>query len=129
MTGSPPQQVQFPIDPLQIVSGGMDVEYRRRTVEGILESYHSNYDVLAEAVQNAVDAVEDAKLANLKAPYLIEVTVNLVDNWIGILDTGVGMSPGEVTSAFAPHVSFKQSSPVKSKRDKKTCTEAIKASA
>src|SRR5229473_2943174 len=110
MAASGTQNIQFPVDPLQRVSGGMDVEYRRRTVEGILESYHSNYDVLAEAVQNAVDAVEDAKLGELKAPYLIEVTVNLADNWIGILDTGVGMSPEEVTSAFAPHVSFKQSS-------------------
>jgi hypothetical protein len=126
MTGSPTQQIQFPLDPLEIVSGGMDVEYRRRTVEGILESYHSNYDVLAEAVQNAVDAVEDAKLAELKPPYLIEVTVNLIDNWIGILDTGVGMSPEEVTSAFAPHVSFKQSSPAKSKRDKKNMYRGYK---
>jgi len=105
---SPVQNVHFRVDPLALVSGGMDVEYRRRTVEGILESYHCNYDVLAEAVQNAVDAVEDAKLGGLKAPYLIEVTVNLVDNWIGVLDTGIGMSPQvEVTSAFAPHVSFK----------------------
>jgi hypothetical protein len=104
----------------------MDVEYRRRTVEGILESYHSNYDVLAEAVQNAVDAVEDAKLGELKPPYLIEVTVNLADNWIGVLDSGVGMSPEEVTSAFAPHVSFKQSSPTKSKRDKKNMYRGYK---
>ncbi len=111
------QNVQFPIDPLQLVTGSMDIEYRRRTVGGILESYHSNYDVLAEALQNAVDAVEDAKLADLKAPYLIEVTINLTENWIGVLDTGVGMSPREVASAFAPHVSFKQSSPAKSKRD------------
>ncbi len=126
MAASGTQNIQFPVDPLQRVSGGMDVEYRRRTVEGILESYHSNYDVLAEAVQNAVDAVEDAKLGELKAPYLIEVTVNLADNWIGILDTGVGMSPEEVTSAFAPHVSFKQSSPAKSKRDKKNMYRGYK---
>ncbi|MGH3056071.1 MAG: ATP-binding protein, partial [Gaiellaceae bacterium] len=118
--------VEFPVDPLQFVSGGMDVEYRRRTVEGILESYHSNCDVLAEAIQNAVDAVEDAKLGELKAPYLIEVTVNLADNWIGVLDTGVGMSPQEVTSAFAPHVSFKQRSPAKSKRDKKNMYRGYK---
>jgi hypothetical protein len=126
MAASPAQNIQFPVDPLERVSGGMDVEYRRRTVEGILESYHSNYDVLAEAVQNAVDAVEDAKLAELKAPYLIEVTVNLADNWIGILDTGVGMSPAEVTSAFAPHVSFKQSSLAKSKRDKRNMYRGYK---
>lgn len=115
-----PHAIEFPLDPLIIVSGGMDSEYRRRTVEGILESYHSNYDVLAESIQNAVDAVEDAKLAGMKAPYLIEVTVNLSENWIGVLDTGIGMSPVEVTSAFAPHISFKQKSEVNAKRDKKS---------
>jgi hypothetical protein len=62
------QAIQFPLDPLVMVTGGMDAEYRRRTVEGILESYHSNYDMLAESVQNAVDAVEDAKLSDLKSP-------------------------------------------------------------
>jgi len=92
MRATPTQNIQFPVDPLERGSGGNDIEYRRRTVEGILESYHSNYDVLAEAVQNAVDAVEDAKLEELKAPYLIEVTVNLDGNWIGVLDTGIGMS-------------------------------------
>src|SRR5271154_1587372 len=119
MVTTTPTTLAFPLDPLQVVPGPMDTEYRRRTVEGILESYHSNYDVLAEGIQNAVDAVEDAKLAELKPPYLIEVTVNLAQNWIGMLDTGVGMSPQEVTSAFAPHVSHKQKSPAGSKRDKK----------
>jgi hypothetical protein len=54
----------------------------------------------------------------LGPPYLIEFTVNLSENWIGILDTGVGMAPEEVTSAFAPHVSFKQQSPAKARRDR-----------
>ncbi len=114
------QKVKFPIDPLQTVSGSLDLEYRRRTVEGILESYHSSYDVLSEAVQNAVDAVEDASLAGLSAPYLVEITVNLAENWLGVLDTGVGMTPEEVTRAFAPHVSFKQQSAAKTKRDKQS---------
>src|ERR1700684_3039908 len=61
----------WPVDPLDRVTGSSDAEFRRRTIEGILQSYHSNYDVLAEGVQNAVDAVEDAKLTGLKAPYSI----------------------------------------------------------
>jgi hypothetical protein len=118
--------VAFPIDPLDQVTPGSDTEYRRRTVEGILESYHSSYDVLSEAVQNAVDAVEDAKLTGLKPPYLIEVTVNLAENWIGILDTGLGMTPEQVTSAFAPHVSFKSLSPLKDKRNKRNMYRGYK---
>lgn len=118
--------INFPVDPLQKAPSAADQEYRRRAVEGILESYHSNYDVLSEAVQNAVDAVEDAKLIGLAAPYLIEITVNLSENWIGVLDTGIGMKPEEVASAFAPHISFKQQSAAKAKRDKKNMYRGYK---
>jgi Histidine kinase-, DNA gyrase B-, and HSP90-like ATPase len=120
-TGTSPT---WPVDPLDRVTGTSDTEFRRRTIEGVLQSYHSNYDVLAEGVQNAVDAVEDAKLGGLKGPYSIEVTVDLTNNWIGILDTGVGMSFTEVTSAFVPSVSFKSSS--NSKRDKKSMYRGFK---
>jgi hypothetical protein len=114
-----PLTVTFPHDPLLHVSGQADAEYRRRTVEDVLESYHSNYDALGEAVQNAVDAVEDAKLQGLGAPFYIEITVNLSENSVSVLDTGVGMNMEQVATAFAPHVTFKDKSPVKSKRDKK----------
>ena len=116
----------WPVDPLSKVTVGADAEFRRRSIQGILESYHSNYDVLAEGLQNAVDAVEDAKLAALPPPYSIEVTVNLTDNWIGILDTGVGMSLPEVTSVFAPHVSFKDAASAKNKRDKSSMCRGYK---
>ena len=95
-------------------------------VEGILESYHSNYDVLSEAVQNAVDAVEDAKLASLGSPFLIDVTINLTENTLSVLDTGIGMTPDQVASAFAPHVTFKKQAPVKNKRDKKNMYRGYK---
>jgi hypothetical protein len=118
--------ITFPIDPLARISGTADTAYRRRTVEDVLDSYHGNYDALAEAVQNAVDAVEDAKLSGMDGPFLIEVTINLSDNSLSILDTGVGMSPDQVASAFAPHVTFKNLSPVKSKRDKKNMYRGYK---
>ena len=35
-------------------------EYRQNLISGILESYNSNYDVFAEVIQNAIDAIEDA---------------------------------------------------------------------
>ena len=95
----------FPADPLDKVLATQD--YRRSVINGILESYNSNYDFLVEAVQNAVDALEDAKLLNLPPPYLLEITVNIKDNWIAVLDTGVGLSGEQIVAAFKPHVTLK----------------------
>jgi hypothetical protein len=104
----------FPLDPLANLTP--TAEDRRRVISGILESYNSNYDFIAEAIQNAVDAAEDAKILKLKGPFQIGVTVNLQTNSIEVLDTGIGMSTEQVTRAFAPHVSFKHDSQMISKR-------------
>ena len=111
-------EIVFPLDPLTD-GAAFDEESRRRAVAGVLDSYHSNYDVPAEALQNAVDAVEDAKLLALDGPYLIEVVVNLNENWMSFLDTGIGMSVEEVARAFAPHISFKAQSETRSKRNQR----------
>ena len=85
-----------------------------------------SYDVPCEAIQNAVDAIEDAALLKLGGPYLIEIVVNLTENWMSFLDTGVGMTFDEVARAFAPHVSFKNNSPAKSKRTKQNLYRGFK---
>lgn len=105
MSQAEPTQVVFPFNPLASVQN--DMEYRRRVVSGILESYHGNYDILMEAVQNSVDAVEDACLLGLLEPHKIEITINLVENWMAVLDTGTGMAREVVAAAFAPNASFK----------------------
>ena len=98
-------EVTYPHDPLVDVVD--DSNYKRSLVSGVLESYNSNYDFLAEAVQNAVDAIEDAKLRGLDGPYRIAITINLSKNHVSILDTGVGMSESDLARAVAPHVSLK----------------------
>ena len=98
-------EVTYPRDPLDIVVDGN--EYRRRLVSGVLESYNSNYDFLAEAVQNAVDAIEDAKIREYRRPFRLSVTINLQENYVSILDTGVGMTELDLTRALVPHVSLK----------------------
>lgn len=104
----------FPVDPL--AEFDPTEEYRRSVVNGILESYNSNYDFLVEAIQNAVDAIEDAALAKLPGPYLLEVTVNLKDNWLGVLDTGIGLGAEEIVKAFKPYVSLKQTDEMRTLR-------------
>ncbi len=98
-------KITYPHDPLDVVVSGDD--FRRRIVSGVLESYNNNYDFLAEAVQNAVDAVEDAKLRERSGPFKVEVTVNLRENSVSVLDTGIGMSEADLAIAVAPHVSMK----------------------
>ena len=109
--------VTYPLDPLaEVVETDL---YKRSLVSGVLESYNSNYDFLAEAVQNAVDAIEDAKLKQLDGPFHIAVTINLKDNYVSVLDTGVGMTEEELTRAVAPHVSLKSDQDIVSLRGKK----------
>lgn len=106
----------FPINPLNRTIANQEIQ--RRTVAGILESYNSNYDVLAELIQNSEDAIEDAFLLGLPEPYLIQIHVNLQDNWISVFDTGVGMDRQQAIDAFAPNASFKDNSQLIQKRGK-----------
>ena len=106
----------LPFDPLKVAAAAFDDAARRRAVLGVLDSYHSTYDIPSEAIQNAIDAVEDASLLGLPGPYRLEVSIDLESNTISFLDTGVGMNFEQVTQAFAPHVSFKSISSAHGKR-------------
>jgi hypothetical protein len=117
-------KVAYPHDPLDTVAQGYD--FRRSIVSGVLESYNSNYDFLAEAVQNAVDAIEDAKLREYNGPFRVEVTVNLKDNTVSVLDTGVGMSELDLARAVAPHISMKADSELNARRGKKNSYRGYK---
>ena len=97
--------VKLPADPL--INIGRDYSIHQRTIRGILASYHSNFDVLAELIQNSVDAIEDSQAQELSLPHKIEVVIDLRDNFISVLDSGTGMSDLECVSAFAPHISYK----------------------
>ena len=117
-------EVTYPLDPLVEVVHHDD--YKRSLVSGVLESYNSNYDFLAEAVQNAVDAIEDAKLRGYDGPFHIGVTVNLHENHVSVVDTGVGMTERDLARAVAPHVSLKADSQIVSQRGKKNSYRGYK---
>lgn len=116
-TGTAAEKVTYPHDPLDVVVRGYD--FRRSIVRGVLESYNSNYDFLAEAVQNAVDAIEDADLYKCSGPFRIDVTVDLKENSVSVLDTGVGMSERDLASAVAPNVSMKADQQIIERRGSK----------
>ena len=107
--------LQFPFDPLATMT--LTDEDRRRQICGVLESYNGTYDMLIEAIQNAVDSVEDAAVLGLSGPPAgIIVTVNLSENWVSVMDTGIGMSPAQVAEAFVPGKSFKGDPAIIAKR-------------
>lgn len=110
--------VTFPLDPLAPTYTD-SWAHRRRLVVGVLESYNSNYDAFAEASQNALDALEDAFFAELDEPYVIKIFVDLVNNELAILDTGIGMTLDELVAAVAPSVSFKTDEAILTRRGRK----------
>ena len=112
------QSIRFPLDPLTADAESFDDAARRRAVVGVLDSYHGTYDIPSEAIQNAVDAVEDAALLQLGGPYRIEIHIDLNRNTMSFLDTGVGMEFKQVARAFAPHVSYKVESIAHRRRSK-----------
>jgi hypothetical protein len=126
-TGTVTEQVTFPVNPLDRTGTYSDDNLRRRHIEGILESYNGNYDVVGELLQNSVDAVEDAFLLGLKAPFAIEVTIDLKDNSVSVLDTGVGMSAVEIVKVCVPHESLKPN-PAFSTKERQPHTGAIRGS-
>src|SRR5688500_1444852 len=79
------------------------------TVLNILRSYHSNYDLFAELVQNAVDATHMRWRDGADPDYHPEITVfvNLADNSVAVLDNGTGIGPEDCRSIFAPNFSLK----------------------
>ena len=106
----------FPVDPLDGLGAENVQDYRRRLICGILESYNSNYDFMVEALQNAVDALEDAELLELPGSRLLRMRVDLQNNAFSVLDTGVGMTREEVISAYKPHFSGKTGQALLSER-------------
>lgn len=69
----------------------------------ILDSYSHTWDILAESLQNSVDAIEQNRKANSNSVALIQIVFNAALRSIEVSDTGIGMSPEQVKSVLAPH--------------------------
>lgn len=80
----------------------------QREARNILDSYSHTWDILAEALQNSVDAIEQAAKSNTEAVKQIQIAFNAHLRSIEISDTGIGMSADQVMSVLAPHQGFKR---------------------
>jgi len=96
-------------DPLE-AAGATDKDVlaaaKKREIKNILKSYVSNYDPFSELIQNAMDAAEK-RAANEGTSPQIKIIINLKENYVEVVDNGVGFEKAEFLSFLAPNISFK----------------------
>lgn len=71
----------------------------RQSIRGIDESYNNFWDILAELLQNAVDAI---RRANAAEPGKISLTIDCVCREISIRDNGCGIAPDKLVELLRP---------------------------
>lgn len=91
--------------------------HARNIVKNVLDSYTGRFDVLAEAVQNAMDAVEarwgdgldeaEGRLDGEVPTIRIVIDASDAFNSITVTDNGVGIPVGKLKEVFTPHLSPK----------------------
>ncbi len=97
-------------DPLAEDKGdiGILAAAKKREIQNILKSYTGYYDLFAELIQNALDAVE-RRLREEGGAYksAIWVTIDLRDDSVTVTDNGCRMNVTEFKSFLRPNFSFK----------------------
>ncbi len=83
-------------------------ELLREQATNILDTYSHPWDILAEALQNSVDAVEKAASNAPNAPSYIEIVFNARSRSIEVSDTGSGMSLDILKKVLIPNFGTKR---------------------
>lgn len=77
------------------------------SAENVLWSYTRAIDLLAEALQNATDAIDDRSLDEPGAPRKISIEIDRKARSFSVTDTGTGMPFKELEVVLAPNVTYK----------------------
>jgi hypothetical protein len=98
-------------DPLENVSDlskTLVADARRREIRNILKSYVGFFDPFAEAIQNAMDAVErrERVLGEPKFQKRLWISIDLKRNSFSVTDNGCGFTESEFKTFLCPSVSF-----------------------
>ena len=80
------------------------VKQVRKSIRDIDDSYNNDWDIIAELVQNSVDAIRKAKQENGE----IEVTVDSQNKTIIVKDNGIGIAPDQLPILLAPFATDKE---------------------
>ncbi len=71
----------------------------RQSIRGIDDSYNNFWDILAELVQNAVDAI---RRSTASSPGKIELHIDCQQHAISIRDNGCGIAPEKLIELLRP---------------------------
>jgi len=86
-----------------------DEEEIRLEAENLLSSYSQFHDVLAESLQNAIDAVDDRYHQEpITAVTKILIKFDIPNRIISVTDTGTGMPWSVLRNALKPNVTYKR---------------------
>ena len=85
-------------------------ERLRHEAINILDSYAHPWDILAESLQNAVDAIDERAKQDSASPNIIRIEFDVKRRGISVTDSGTGMQPKIVEQVLTPHISNKRSS-------------------
>lgn len=97
-----------------------DDEPIRQEARNILSSYSQVYDVLAESLQNAVDAIDERYSQEpIQAVAKIMIVFDVAQRSITITDTGTGMPWEVLRSAPCPNTTYKRRNQQSSQSDLK----------
>lgn len=86
-------------------------DHWRRQISNIHDSYSHPWDVLAELLQNSVDAIRSHIKEHGRTEHSISIIVNQRERSVVVRDSGIGISPDGVGLLFAPHGSDKSQKP------------------
>lgn len=75
-----------------------DISQIRHSIRDIDDSYNNEWDVLAELLQNAVDAIRETTRGRGQ----IEITIDAQNQAIQVTDDGVGISPNDLAPLLRP---------------------------
>ncbi len=84
-----------------------DNEQIRHQVRGILDSYSHEWDLLAELLQNSVDAIREKNLGKGHISLLVDASTRL----IRVRDNGGGIDPTQISRLMRPFGTNKSSKP------------------
>lgn len=72
----------------------------RHSIRGILDSYNNPWDILAELLQNSVDAIRQRE--NSEEQGKIKITIDCSKKLISVQDNGIGINPSDLPILLKP---------------------------